>query len=226
MKYIFANWKSNKNRKDAQLWMDEFDQNQAHFSSNKNLKIIIAPSMPSLMFISNRLLNRKKHPQVYLGVQDISPYPAGSYTGAVSTHNLNGFNVKYSIVGHSERRRYFGESDQMIANKVELSLEAGITPVVCVDEEYIESQASLIDKKLRENCIIAYEPISAIGTGDEMRQDKVREVVERIKKAFGKVEVIYGGSVKGGNIKKYFEVCDGVLVGGASLKVEDFKKLV
>lgn len=226
MKYIFANWKSNKNRKDAELWMNEFDKHQAHFSANEDLKIVIIPSMPLLMFISNRLLDRKKHPQVYLGVQDISPYPAGSYTGAVSTHNLDGFNVKYSLLGHSERRHYFGESDQIVANKVELALEAEITPVICVDEGYIETQANLIDKKLREQCIIAYEPISAIGTGDEMGQAKVKEVVERIKKAFGNVEVIYGGSVDGDNINEYLEVCDGVLVGGACLKVEEFKRLV
>ncbi|MDH5533690.1 MAG: triose-phosphate isomerase [Candidatus Pacebacteria bacterium] len=226
MKYIFANWKSNKNRKDAEHWMDEFDKNYAHFASHEDLEIIIAPPMPSLMFISNRLLDRQKHPHVYLAVQDLSSYPAGSYTGAVSTVNLEGFNVKYAILGHSERRNYFEESDMDVAKKVDQAVEAGITPVVCVDEDYIESQAYAIDKKHHKKCIVAYEPLSAIGTGDEMNPKKVVEVVNRIRKAFGDVRVIYGGSVDGDNVKDYLEVCDGVLVGGASLKVDEFKRLV
>ncbi|NCN87820.1 MAG: triosephosphate isomerase, partial [Candidatus Pacebacteria bacterium] len=145
---------------------------------------------------------------------------------AVSAVNLEGLNVEYAVVGHSERRHYFAESDIDVANKVDQAVEAGITPVVCVDEEYIESQSYAIDNKYFDKCIIAYEPLSAIGTGDEMDSDKVLEVVKRIRQVFGDVRVIYGGSVNGSNVKEYLKVCDGVLVGGASLKVKEFEDII
>lgn len=216
MKYIFANWKSNKNLETAQQWLDDIGVVVSEH------EIILAPSFPLIGAIYAQALEKN----FKLGVQDISPLSAGSYTGAVSAVNLEGFNVSYAIVGHSERRHYFEESDIDVANKVDQAIEAGITPVVCVDEEYIESQAYSIDRKQYSKCIVAYEPISAIGTGDEMNQRKVREVVKRIKKAFGDVRVIYGGSVTGDNVNDYFEVCDGVLVGGASLDAEKFKRLI
>jgi triosephosphate isomerase (TIM) len=216
MKYIFGNWKSNKNVKTASEWLDELG------SVSSEHEVVLTPPFPLLGAIYKQV----SQSGLRLGVQNLSSLSAGSYTGAVSTVNLDGLDVKYAIVGHSERRHYFGESDQDIANKVDQALEAGITPVVCVDEGYIESQANSIEKKYYDKCIIAYEPISAIGTGDEMGEKKVKEVVERIRKAFGKVRVIYGGSVNGDNVKDYLEVCDGVLVGGASLKVEDFKKII
>ena len=216
MKYIFANWKSNKNLEAAKEWLDKIDMIVSEH------EVILVPSFPLLGAIYTQALEQN----FKLGVQDISPLSAGSYTGAVSTINVDGFSVSYAIVGHSERRRYFEESDIDVANKVDQAIDAGITPVVCVDEEYIESQAYSIDRKQYSKCIVAYEPISAIGTGDEMSPRKVKEVVKRIKKAFGDVRVIYGGSVDGDNVNDYFEVCDGVLVGGASLKADEFKRLI
>jgi triosephosphate isomerase (TIM) len=216
MKYIFANWKSNKNIVGAKEWLDSVG------SINSDKEVVLTPPFTILGAIYTQALSSN----FKLGVQDISPFSAGSYTGAISPVNLEEMSVSYAIVGHSERRHYFGESDQMVANKVDIALEAKITPVVCVDEGYIESQANAIDSDLRKKCIVAYEPISAIGTGDEMGEKKVGEVVERIKKAFGEVRVIYGGSVDGDNIEEYLEICDGVLIGGASLKVEDFKQLL
>lgn len=216
MKYIFANWKSNKNLNQANEWLVQFGE------VNTENEVILLPAFNLLGGIFTHALEKG----LMLGVQDLSPLAAGSYTGAVSAVNLEGMGVKYVLVGHSERRHYFGESDQDVANKVERALEANLTPVVCVDEGYIESQAAALDQDYLKRCIIAYEPLSAIGTGDEMSVEKVEQVFERIKKVFGDVKVIYGGSVNPENVLSYLRIGDGVLVGGASLEADKFKKLI
>lgn len=225
-KLIIANWKSNKTREGVEKWLDEYGVWSIGYEGSNDFEIVIAPSFPDLMFVSNRLLDRKKIKGVYLGVQDLSPYPAGKYTGAVSGQNLEGFNVKYAIVGHSERRRYFYETDNEVALKVEQAVVNGIKPVVCVDEGYIESQAQAIENELLEKCIVAYEPLEAIGTGKSADVGHVKKVVEKIKNYFGEVPVIYGGSVDDMNINEYLLVTDGVLVGGASLDVKMFERLI
>lgn len=226
MKYIIANWKSNKNKGQVVRWLEEFESD--HFSEmiKEDREIIIAPAMPSIAVVAEHLNDQSKHPRTALAVQDISPFSAGSYTGAVSVVNLEGFGVQYAILGHSERRDHFGESDQDVANKVSQCVEAGITPIVCIDEDYLISQASAIDDKFLSKCIVAYEPLSAIGTGEEMNPEKVVLVGQEIKQYFDGARFIYGGSVDPGNVSDYLEICDGVLVGGASLKVEEFKRLI
>lgn len=223
MKLIIANWKSHKNREAVEKWLDDFE---GKYTAQVEKQVVICPPMSSLMFVSNRLLNREKNKDVYLGVQDISPYPAGKYTGAVSTENLNGFNVRYAIVGHSERRRYFHETHNDVANKVAQCIDAGITPIVCVDDEYISSQAAAIPQEHLIKCIVAYEELSAIGSGKNEPVEHVKEVFAEIKKYFGSVKLIYGGSVDVDNVQDYLSFCDGVLVGTASLDVSDFIALL
>ena len=223
MKYIVANWKSNKSREDVEKWIDDWEK-QATVNSEQT--VVICPPLPSLMFVSNRLLNRKLHGNTFLGVQDISPFPAGRYTGGVSTRNLEGFKVRYAIVGHSERRRYFKETSQDVANKVERCVEAGITPIVCVDSDYITSQAIAIKSEYLEKCMVAYEPVEAIGSGQNADLDDVEKAYTKIKKEFGSVKLIYGGSVTASNVKDYLEVSDGFLVGSASLDVSKFTALI
>ena len=127
MKYVIANWKSNKSRGEAENWMDGFENIKVQSASQQtDVKTIICPPMPSLMFVSNKLLDREKFANVHLGVQDISPFPAGKYTGAVSARNLDGFGVAYAIVGHSERRQFFHETHQDVANKVAQCVDNGI----------------------------------------------------------------------------------------------------
>ena len=227
MKYIIANWKSNKTREEIEHWVDRFEQLLKAQPVGEQVAAIIAPPFPSLMFVSNRLLDRELHAQTFLAVQDISPFPAGSYTGAVSARNLDGFNVKYAIVGHSERRRYFHETHQEIANKVSQCLENGITPILCIDEEYVFDQAGAMTKDQLGKCIVAYEPLSAIGTGQNEPIDHVIEVRDRIKKVFGEnVPILYGGSVTEENFQEYLDMCDGLLIGGASLDAVKFSKLL
>lgn len=216
MKYIFANWKSNKNVETANEWLDGFEK-----LTTKN-EIILCPPFNIL----GGIYKRAEKLGFVLGVQDLSPYSAGSYTGEISSVNLEEMDVKYAILGHSERRIHLGEDDILVAKKVDQAVDAKITPVVCVDEGYIESQANAIDDDSLSKCIVAYEPLSAIGTGKEMDVEKVTQVVDRIKKAFGNVKVIYGGSVDETNVISYLRACDGVLVGGASLEVKSFINII
>ncbi len=218
MKYIIANWKSNKSRGEVENWMESFANVKVQMS---NVKTIICPPMSFLFTISDKLSD-ERYQGVELGVQDISPYPAGKYTGAVSARNLDGFGVKYAIVGHSERRKFFHETHQEIAAKVAQCVENGIMPIVCIDDDYLLDQAKAIETKYLEKCMVAYEEPSAIGTGQNEPLDHVIDVVSRIKKVFGDVRVLYGGSADASNAGQYLEATDGLLVGTASLEVDDF----
>ncbi len=239
MKLIVANWKSNKSRVAVEAWMDVYHNNapdiwteasssmapDSSSSLSQTLEIVIAPPMPSLMYVSNRLLDDKIGAFTKLAVQDISSFPSGSYTGGVSTTNLDGYNVQYAIVGHSERRRYFHETSLEVARKVELCLEDGITPIVCVDTPYLSEQAQEISPNLYSQCVVAYEPLAAIGSGANAPLDQVSEAVQRIKSVFGG-RVIYGGSVNQSDAAGYLAACDGVLVGTAALNTMEFLSIV
>lgn len=215
MKYIIANWKSHKNLNEVRDWFDQFEN-----VTNEDQQVIIAPSSPFLSLVSEL-----KPQNVGLAVQDISPFPAGAYTGAVSAVNLQIINVGFAIVGHSERRRYFHETHQDVANKVRQCVENNITPIVCVDDEYIVDQATAIDKDLLAKCIVAYEELGAIGTGHNQPIDHVLKINQLIATAFGSVPIIYGGSVVPQNAKDYLQNTDGVLVGGASLDAKEFSQI-
>ena len=216
-KYLIANWKSNKNLAEAMLWSEQCSSLQ--FDSEQTL-VIVAPPSPLVEPVRSALPIT-----MALAVQDLSPFPAGSYTGAVAARTVADL-VSYAILGHSERRRYFGETHQTVAQKVTQAVAAGITPVVCVDQEYISQQAAAIETELLSKCVVAYEPLAAIGTGNNVSVDTVEAAAQEIKAAFGTVPVLYGGSVTPENVGEYLLVTDGVLVGGASLDAEKFAKLV
>ncbi|MEN8253237.1 MAG: triose-phosphate isomerase family protein [Patescibacteria group bacterium] len=228
MKLLIANWKSHKNSQEVLDWLESFKKEEGRIK-NKNNKIIIAPPMSLVGVVdwfSREHFDNSVREKINLGIQDISPYPMGKYTGAISIKNLEGLDVKYAIVGHSERRRYFHETHNDVANKVAQCIDAGITPVVCVDDEYVSSQAAAIKQEHLEKCIVAYEELSAIGSGKNEPIEHVQEVFSEIKKYFGETKLIYGGSVNASNVQDYLEICDGVLVGSASLKVEDFAAML
>ena len=222
-KLILANFKSNKSLTNTNLWFEEF-LNDADDSVFSEVDVSIAPSFVSLALAEKTVEQSGK--SLSLSVQDISSFPAGSYTGAISGQNLNGMKIQFAIVGHSERRKYFGETSNDAALKVEQSLQSNITPILCVDEEYLEEQLSLINKEAMEKCVVAYEPISAIGTGKNADVGIVKEVVKKIKRLAGDVRVIYGGSVDEFNIGEYMLVTDGALVGAAALDSAQFLRLL
>lgn len=227
---MIANWKSNKNRAEVEEWMHTFEKQLEILVALDKLKYdtVICPPMPSLSQVSDRLLNKALHSHTFLGVQDISPFPAGSYTGAVSGHNLIGFGVKYAVVGHSERRKYFKESSLEVSKKVESCIEERITPIVCVDRNEIDAQADFIEKGKYSKLVVAYEPVDHIGTGIAQDVSEVLPVMRELKAVFRGARIIYGGSVNPDNIDEFIaeEEIEGFLVGHASLDVDEFGELL
>lgn len=222
-KIILANLKSNKSFESSKEWIENLLQNVDDSTLSK-LDVSVVPSFTTLEMMSSKILQAQKN--ISVSVQDISSFPAGSYTGAISGQNLMGLNVKYAIVGHSERRKYFKETSNDVASKVAQCLENDIKPVVCIDTEYLEEQLNLIEKQDMEKCIVAYEPLSAIGSGKNADVGNVKSVVERVKIIAGDVPVIYGGSVNEFNISEYLMVCDGALIGRAALDQEQFRRVI
>jgi len=189
---------------------------------------------------------------IKIGAQNMHYEESGAYTGEISAEMLKSINVEYVIIGHSERRQYYNETDEAISLKVKKALEVGLKPIMCVGEtleqrennetekvitEQVKLGLSKLKKNQVQNVIIAYEPIWAIGTGKtataEDANNSIKAIRNEIAKEYGKdvaenVIIQYGGSVKSTNAKELFEMSDidGALVGGASLKVEEFAKIV
>ena len=234
MKYLIANWKSNKTYAEATQWFEEFETllSTRHFV-NEGVVVLAVP-FPFIALASewihkwNTQFSQDDTQPVtmQLAVQDISQFPAGSYTGAVCTRNLADFNVAFAIVGHLERRRYLHETAMDVAGKVDQALEAGITPIVCVDDPYLDEQAQTIQKEHTSKIIVAYEALKTIGTGNNLSVSDFESAAQQITEAFGKVPVLYGGSVKSDNVTEYEAVADGYLVGGASLVPADFMAIL
>lgn len=220
-KLIIANWKSNKSPTEASDWVTSFLQQERR----SNRQYVLCPSYPLLPFVAD-----VQEQGIELGVQDLSPFGAGAYTGEVAAYSLQQLGVSYAILGHSERRKYFQESSQLVAQKVEQALDFGMTPVVCVDREQIREQADLLSNEQKQKLIVAYEPVHAISTfgGQEDPIETTLSVVREIKSIFGEnVPVLYGGSVDPENSLVYLEeeMIAGALVGGASLDPLTFSKI-
>ena len=163
----------------------------------------------------------------------------GPYTGEISPKMIKDLGVEYVIIGHSERRNKFGETDEMINKKIKAALSAELIPILCVGEKKGEDAEEVIGRQLREdldgiencksgieNLIIAYEPVWAIGTGDFCESCDAEKVLNFIKSKYNN-QIIYGGSVNGENSKGYIDVgFNGLLPGGASLKADEFIKII
>ena len=186
---------------------------------------------------------------VHIGAQNMHWEESGAYTGEISPSMLTAINCEYVIIGHSERRQYFAETDEIVNKKVKAALEYGLKPIICVGETLEEKEdgktveviTEQISKALKDltledlrTIIVAYEPIWAIGTGKtatkEDANNSIKAIREQISKDFGTddVTILYGGSVKPSNAKELFQMpdIDGGLVGGASLKADLFGQIV
>ncbi len=215
----------------------------------KDREVLILPPYPYLKSISDLISKKDGY---FLGAQNFYPEEEGAYTGEVSPKMLLDVGCSYSIVGHSERRKYFNESDEFINKKVKFGLQKGLKIILCIGEDLTERKKGEVfkvlerqiskglnevkDDKIEEKLCIAYEPVWAIGTGEVATPIQIEEahkiIRELLSDLFGekgaKIRILYGGSVNPENIKDILPVpnVNGVLVGGASLKPESFSKII
>ena len=215
-------------------------------AAHDRVGLVVCPPAPYLPALGE-LVNGS---QLAFGAQNVSPYANGAYTGEVSAAMLRDLGCAYAIVGHSERRSKFAENDEVVAEKACAAIEAGIQPIVCIGETEQEREANRTNEVLGKQlnalidrvpsadlvrCVLAYEPVWAIGTGRIASLEQVWEAHTFIRYRLSDVDpalaemmtVLYGGSVKAANAAELFAVpeVDGGLIGGASLAAEDFLKI-
>ncbi len=212
--WIIANWKSNKTISEALDWVSKVGPK---IPKNDNLKVVVCSSFSSLSEIKKTI--QVNNFNLMVGSQDLSPFGVGAYTGEEPAAILHEF-VDLSILGHSERRKNFGETDEMVVKKVQQAKDNQIIPLICVQDD---------NTPIPEDCkLVAYEPIWAIGTGTPDTPESANEVAGKLKQKNGEdLEVIYGGSVDSSNVQSFVkkENISGVLVGNASLDAEEFIKI-
>jgi triosephosphate isomerase (TIM) len=243
-KVIAGNWKMNMLPNEAMNFVDSL---APLIKDTKNEVIICVPFIDlfyTLMSIQGT--------NIKVGAQNMHWEESGAFTGEISGNMLKRLGVEYVIIGHSERRQYFAETDETVNKKIKSALKNELKPIVCVGEtleqrengetciivqRQIELALEGIEAKQMNNIIIAYEPIWAIGTGKTATSndanETIKEIREKIKEMYGqetasRVIIQYGGSVKSTNSKELFEMdnIDGALVGGASLDADEFAKIV
>jgi triosephosphate isomerase (TIM) len=222
-RYVVANWKSYKRFEDAKKWLDEF---AGIYTLVEGVQVIIAPTFLSLEKLADyiRQLDLKN---VSLAAQDVSPFPKGSYTGAIAADLLKDM-VEYVIVGHSERKRYFHETNLDIGNKVLETIDAGLIPIVCVDKPYAMSQLTALNDIDTEDVILAYGPADALTSRIPEAPGKVREAVEFISQVHPKWSIVYGGALLPENAATYANIpgIAGLFSGSASLDATNFTAII
>lgn len=234
---IIGNWKMNKTFTQTKEFFFAFNQLYIENKNKINQNLDFAVALPAI----NVAAFSKNTTKLELAVQNMSQFEKGAYTGEISAQMLLDLNVKYAIIGHSERRQYFKETDLDVNAKTQQAIKNNIIPVVCVGETLEEYEAQktsqVIEYQLKNSLkdvdlskvIVAYEPIWAIGTGKTATPEQAQQVCKFIRKQTNKnLTILYGGSVSQENIEQLLNQADinGALVGGASLKVDSFIKLL
>ena len=243
-KVIAGNWKMNMLPNEAMNFIEQF----APLVKDTENEVILCVPYTDLFYA----LLHVQGTNIKIGAQNMHWEESGAYTGEVSGKMLKSIGVEYVIIGHSERRQYFAETDETVNKKIKSALANGLKPIVCVGETLEQREQGItkdiitnqVEKALEEisaeslkDIIIAYEPIWAIGTGKtatkEDANETIKQIREKIAEKYGQnvadgVIIQYGGSVKSSNAKELFEMSDidGGLVGGASLKPDEFSKIV
>jgi triosephosphate isomerase len=240
-----GNWKMNKTFEDA------MQLSRALANANRDKDVLTIMGVPSLYL--KMIVDQVLHVDgLEVAAQNCHSKASGAYTGEISAPMLASLEVKYVIIGHSERREYFKESNEELAEKVNIALENGLTPIFCCGEtlevrksgkhlDYVANQLKESLYHLSEadmsKIIVAYEPIWAIGTGETASPEQAQEMHAYLRSSIAgkygddlasQIPILYGGSVKPANAKEIFsqEDVDGGLVGGASLKAEDFVQVI
>ncbi len=246
-KIVAANWKMNLSFQQGETLINDILNAGLHLRELQ--EVVIATPFPYLVKAKQLVRN---YPQFYVGAQNCCAERSGAYTGEVSAAMLRSIEVDYVIIGHSERREYFGETNELLAKKLDIALESGIKPIFCCGEplgiRQEEKQNEYVKKQLQESLfhlsaeqakevVIAYEPIWAIGTGLTASAEQAQEMHAFIRSCLAgqygneaalHYSILYGGSAKPGNAKELFSCpdVDGGLIGGASLKADDFVTIV
>lgn len=245
-KIIAANWKMNITASEAESFLESF---LVEIGQENHTEIVIVPPFTSIPKVSE-LLNNVSN--VKVGAQNMSPEKNGAFTGEISGAMLRDLYVHYVVLGHSERRTLFGETDSVVNKKVRAAIDASLTPILCVGETLEERDAgkveTVLETQLRgslegisaeeiEEIVLAYEPIWAIGTGRTATPEQAQEAHAFIRKTIAKlandeaakrVRIQYGGSVKPANAETLMSQpdIDGALVGGASLDPRAFAQII
>lgn len=240
-KILAANWKMNLSKSESENLLKAVSEIEV--ADNREM-ILCLPSI--YLYQAEEYLKDKSY-----GVQNFYYESKGAFTGEISLEQVKDFGIKYAIVGHSERRTIFGESNELLNQKLKAAIKNNITPIFCIGEPLKERENSTYEaylyKELKEglegidiedakNIIYAYEPIWAIGTGKTAKPSDIKTTLEFVRNTLDymykgikdDVHLLYGGSVKDSNIDEIMatEHCDGVLVGGASLNSENWKRIV
>jgi len=231
---IVANWKMNPNsQKEAE---EIFLSLKEPISKLKEIEVVVCPPYLYLPILKNLSL------PISLGAQNVFFEEKGAFTGEISVGMLRNFGVEYVIIGHSERRKYFGETNEIINKKIKKSLAAGLKVILCVGETAEEKEKNekeyVLEKQLTiglegienlDNINIAYEPVWAIGTGNNCGVEETEKSIDFISNFVNPdTRILYGGSVTSENSGDYIKKAgaDGLLVGGASLNSEEFIKII
>jgi triosephosphate isomerase (TIM) len=234
-KVLAGNWKMYKTHSEARAFLDQF---VALIAGRDQERIVIL--CPPFTALETLCAAAGQHFAV--GAQNLHWETQGAYTGEISAPMLLEMGIRYAIIGHSERRQYFSETDESVNKRLRSAQHQGITPILCVGEGLTEREDNETDAWIcrqldhgledanLEALIIAYEPIWAIGTGKTCESAEANRVIGMIRKYLGasNTSILYGGSVKPGNIDELMAQpeIDGVLVGGASLEAEGFARIV
>ncbi|HEY3959414.1 MAG TPA: triose-phosphate isomerase [Solirubrobacteraceae bacterium] len=244
MPLIAGNWKMHKTKAQAEEYIQAL---LPRVSAVDGADVAICVPFTAL----EAMVDSARGSRVEVYAQNMHQEPEGAFTGEVSAAMLDELDVRGVVLGHSERRELFGETDKALAQKIPMALAAGLTPILCVGETEEERDNDDTDRKLRQqvrddlaliadeqlaDVVIAYEPIWAIGTGKVATPEQAQEAIafiralvgDRDKQAAEKLRILYGGSVKGENAAELLALpdVDGALVGGASLEAESFAKIV
>ena len=241
---IAGNWKMNNTPAQA----EELVNALIPLVKDAACDVVVCPPFTALSAVSKLI----EGTNIALGAQNIHWAPKGAFTGEISADMLKALNVSYAIIGHSERRQYFGETDETVNLRLKAALEAGITPIVCVGESLEQRESGVTGKIVSaqtvaafagveasdaEKVVVAYEPIWAIGTGKTATAQDANDTIAVIRASIAslygeelaqQVRIQYGGSMNPKNAKELMAMpeIDGGLIGGASLKAEDFAKVV
>lgn len=247
-KIVAGNWKMNKTFEEAGVLASEV-MGMVDDEVKGNVRVVLCVPFPYLMSIKNQL---GKNTRIDVGAQNCSEHEAGAYTGEVSAAMLRSMGIPYVILGHSERRQYFGEDGKLLARKVDIALKYGLTPIFCCGEpldvreknqheklvkDQVQDALFHLDAGAIEKVVIAYEPVWAIGTGKTATSQQAQQMHAVIRKHLvskydqsvaDNIAILYGGSVNAANAKELFSNpdVDGGLVGGASLKSREFTEIV